>query len=152
MGLFENREDERFEFTLEITPRSAGDFGAVSIGGCYRSPSDCISNFTEIKEQIERHVDGVDSVSLIISDVYNEYADFSEWEYESIVNKLAKEKEISKWKVKSEDVLKQLPKRSPDTDELKSHIAWMVKFLSENKGNLTSEMIDDIIDDSQEYL
>ncbi len=79
--MFENSENERFDFYIKVTPKDRGDYGGIKISGLYRSVKDCLYIFKEMKEQILRHVDDVKSVDIVIDDVYGEYKTFeSEWE------------------------------------------------------------------------
>lgn len=133
MGLFNPKEDERFEFEVTLTPRSAGDFGSISIGGCYRSPERCISDFKEIKEGINRHVDGVESLHMMMIDVYEEYEDIAPWYYEQVKKKYAKENDLNVGSVKFSDIKDKFPKKEMPYEDLINEYNWVRKSLTEGK-------------------
>ena len=136
--MFDNRKDQRFEFEVEISPKSAGDFGCVSIGGMYRSIEECIREATEIDEQISRHVDGVESFHFKIVDVYGEYEDVYQWQYQQLISKIAKEKECKTWELKWEDIKSHLPKQKGLSEEEKVEGAMsLLKSLLNNSSFAT---------------
>lgn len=147
MGFFNNKEDERFGFTLTVTPRSAGDFGCARIGGMYRDIETCIRDANEITEAIERHVDGVDSVDFVINDAFADYGDITSWWYESLKRTIAKEKECKEWEVKWEDIKEAMPKPEPSHEDLKSQLKRTVELLK--REDWTKE---EIIEDIEELL
>lgn len=81
--MLDNKENQRFDFQIIITPKSRGDFGCIRIGGLYRSLEECHREARTMIEEVSRHVDGVDNIDYIISDVYQEYVDISSWKYET---------------------------------------------------------------------
>ena len=117
--MFSNDEDQRFNFEVEISPKSAGDFGCVRIGGMYRSIEQCIQEAKEMDEQVSRHVDGVESFSFKIVDAFGEYKDISEWQYKQLTTKIAKDKECRIWQLKWEDIEPYLPKQKGLSEEEK---------------------------------
>ena len=139
MSLFDNNEDQRFEFTLTIYPKSAGNFGCVSIGGMYRSPEECFSLASEMEDQIKQHVDSVDSVDVTVTDIYNEYQDLSEWNYKQQRQKYAKDNNVGLWTVGFEDIKDNFPKHTYDKSELLYNYNWVRNALI--KGDYTPEEI-----------
>ena len=136
--MFSNDEDQRFNFEVEISPKSAGDFGCVRIGGMYRSIEQCIQEAREMDEQISRHVDGVESFSFKIVDAFGEYKDISEWQYQRLIDKIAKEKECRAWQLKWEDIEPHLPKQKGLSDEEKVDGAMrLLKNLLDNSSFAT---------------
>ena len=71
--MFDNTKEQRFEFTITVTPKSKGDYGSVRIGGLMRDLKDCLSEFRNMKEAILRHVDGVQSVEITVEDYLQEF-------------------------------------------------------------------------------
>lgn len=139
MSLFDNNEDQRFEFTLTITPKSVGDYGAFSIGGRQRSPEECFSLASEMEEQIKRHVDCVDSIEVTVNDVYQEYEDLSDWYYNQQKRKFSKENNVNLWKVSFEDIKDKFPKHTYDKGMLLYNYNWVRNSLI--KGDFTPEEI-----------
>ncbi len=52
---------KRENFRIEVTPRSAGDFGFASVSGMQRSEAEAERLCEDIAEQIRRHVDELPS-------------------------------------------------------------------------------------------
>ena len=52
------------EFRVEVYPRSPGNFGFARISGITRSDDEAMSLCEDIKSQIRRHVDDVESVNV----------------------------------------------------------------------------------------
>lgn len=105
--MFDNAEDQRFDFTLVINPSSRGDFGAIRIGGLHRSIGECVYDAEQMKQEILRHVDGIESISYTVEDIYSEYEDIAEWTASNL--------RTEKWN----DVKKQLkPKDNVDYKEV----------------------------------
>lgn len=78
--MLDNKEEQRFDFKIVIEPKSRGDLGALRIGGLMRSIKECFDEYQEMKGQIERHVDGVGRIDIVIDDQFGALNDIeSEW-------------------------------------------------------------------------
>lgn len=133
MGILNNKENERFDFTLTVNVKSAGDFGAVRIGGVYRSMEDCRYVAEEMIDQIKRHVDNVDSVFYTIQDVWQEYEDVCDWKYnQSLKGKTWEEQE--KLLIPKKDELEEIDNKLQDAlvenDQLKAEIVKLKEQIS----------------------
>lgn len=71
--MFDNTKEQRFDFTITVTPKSRGDYGSIRIGGLMRDLTDCLNEFRDMKEAIIRHVDGVDNVEITVEDCFQEF-------------------------------------------------------------------------------
>lgn len=85
--MFENKENQRFDVEMTLTLKSRGDFGCIRIGNLSRSIEECIYEAEEVRDDILRHVDGIESVSYKVIDEYQEYKEIPEWTAQSIRNK-----------------------------------------------------------------
>jgi len=85
VSYYDDEQGVCFDFTLELTPERAGDFGSVYMGGMSRTIKECLSQAAEIQEQIERHVDGIDSVSVTIVDESGRYSDMDDWQARQVI-------------------------------------------------------------------
>lgn len=101
MSYYDQDQGVCFDFYITLTPKSAGDFGCVSMSGMSRSIKECLRDAQAIEEQIKRHVDEVDSVSITITDESGKFDDISEWEAEKIIGR--------DWNPKWEDYKDKLP-------------------------------------------
>jgi len=120
-----------FDFTLELTPKSAGDFGCISMGGMSRTIKECLSQAAEIQEQIERHVDGIDSVSVTIVDESGRYADMSDWRARLIIGK--------DWNPKWGDYKDKLPSAKTPVEDKFSVLEGFCKELLSNSSFQTND-------------
>lgn len=71
--MWDNKDEQRFDFYIKVSPKARGDFGCIRVGGLNRDIKECLSIYEDMKEQIKRHVDNVEDVQIVIEDVYGEF-------------------------------------------------------------------------------
>lgn len=130
--MFDNTEEQRFDFEITVVPRSRGDFGSARIGGQYRELKECYSAAQEMMDEIVRHVYGVEYCYYTVQDVYDEYAGLPGWKVGQLKNK--------PW----ENVKKELPE--------KDHTDYKVEMKSVLESILRSESPEDMYQTAKEAL
>ncbi len=105
MSYYNQDEGVCFDFSITLTPKSAGDYGCVRMGGMSRTIKECLSQANEICDEIERHVGGVDHLEITLQDESGRYADITEWEANKIIG--------NEWNPKWEDYKDKLPLVKP---------------------------------------
>ena len=101
MSFYNQDEGVCFDFSITLTPKSAGDYGCVRMGGMSRTIKECLSQANEICDQIKRHVDEVDSLEITIVDESGRFEDITEWQANQIIGR--------DWNPKWEDYKDKLP-------------------------------------------
>ena len=101
MSIWDQEENERFDFIIKITPKRNGDFGGIKIGTNGRDLVDCKNEAEEMIEQIMRHIDNIDSVEYEVYDNFNEYEDLNDYQVQKMVRD-GSYKDLSKYKRKKD--------------------------------------------------